>query len=79
MVAADTEQDYLDKVAELASERGVDPKKYEEEAAKRNAPRGTWDQVRSILNGMEEVGMSRFYFQGEFNPDDLELKLSRLI
>ena len=78
MVAADTEQEYRDKVAEIASERGVDPEKYEEEAAKRNAPRGTWDQVRSILTGMEGVGLSRFYFQGEFNPEDLEHKLSKL-
>ncbi len=41
----------------------------EEEAAKRNAPRGTWQQVRDILAGMEELGMSRFYFQGTFDPD----------
>ncbi|MCP3994582.1 MAG: hypothetical protein GY722_05885, partial [bacterium] len=56
----------------------MDPEELEEEAAKRNAPRGTWDQVREILAGMEQAGMSRFYFQGVFDPDDIELKLSKL-
>jgi hypothetical protein len=46
--------------------------------AKRNAPRGTWEQVRQILRGMEAAGTSRFYFQGKFDPEDLELKLSKL-
>ncbi|MDJ0664793.1 MAG: LLM class flavin-dependent oxidoreductase [Acidimicrobiia bacterium] len=78
MVAADTEQEYRDKISELAREREVDPERYEEEAAKRNAPRGTWDQIRTILAGMQAVGLSRFYFQGEFDPGDVELKLSQL-
>ncbi|MDJ0497554.1 MAG: LLM class flavin-dependent oxidoreductase [Acidimicrobiia bacterium] len=78
MVAADTEQDYRDKIAEIAAGMEVDPERYEQEAAKRNAPRGTWEQVRTILAGMEEVGLSRFYFQGEFDPADIELKLSKL-
>ena len=78
VVAADTEDEYRDKVAEIAKEMGTDPEKIEEEAAKRRAPRGTWDQVRSILGEMAEAGLERFYFQGVFDPDDLELKLSKL-
>jgi alkanesulfonate monooxygenase SsuD/methylene tetrahydromethanopterin reductase-like flavin-dependent oxidoreductase (luciferase family) len=78
MVAADTEREYHDKIVELSLQRAIDPDEYEAEAARRNAPRGTWDQVRSILAGMEEVGLSRFYFQGEFDPDDIECKLSKL-
>ena len=78
VVAADTEQEYRDKLAEIAAQHNTDAEKLEEEAAKRNAPRGTWKQVREILAGMETAGMSRFYFQGEFDPADIELKLSRL-
>ncbi|MCP4964307.1 MAG: LLM class flavin-dependent oxidoreductase [bacterium] len=78
IVAADTEAEYHDMLVEIASEQGTTAERIEEEAAKRNAPRGTWEQVRSILAGMEESGMTRFYFQGEFEPADLELKLSKL-
>jgi len=48
------------------------------EAARRNAPRGTRQQVRDILAGMEDAGMSRFYFQGAFDPDAIELRLEKL-
>lgn len=79
VVAADTESAYHDLIAEIAAGAELDPEKIEEEAAKRNAPRGTWDQVRSILGGMQERGMTRFYIQGRFDPNDLELKFSKLM
>ncbi len=78
VVAANTEPEYRDRLAEIAATVGTDPEELEKEAAKRNAPRGTWDQVREILGGMEAGGMSRFYFQGVFDPEDIELKLSKL-
>ncbi|MDJ0952677.1 MAG: LLM class flavin-dependent oxidoreductase [Acidimicrobiia bacterium] len=78
VVAADTEQEYRDQLVEIAEKAGADPEEIEREAAKRNAPRGTWEQVREILSGMEAGGMSRFYFQGEFDPAAIELKLSKL-
>lgn len=67
------------RVEEIAAGAEVDPEKIEEEAAKRNAPRGTWDQVRSILAVMEERGMTRFYVQGKFDPDELEVKFGNLM
>ena len=78
VVAADTHDEYLDLLSAVAKEHDTDVDKIEEEAEKRNAPRGTWDQVRSILSGMEEAGMSRFYFQKRFDADDIELALSKL-
>jgi alkanesulfonate monooxygenase SsuD/methylene tetrahydromethanopterin reductase-like flavin-dependent oxidoreductase (luciferase family) len=78
ITAADTEDEYRDKLAEIAVEAGMDPEELEREAAKRNSPRGTWDQVRTILGGMQEQGLSRFYFQERFDPASLELKLSKL-
>lgn len=78
IVAADTEQEYRDMIAEIAAKVGQEPEHLHAEAAKRNAPHGTWDQVREILDGMETAGMRRYYFQGEFDADDIECKLSKL-
>lgn len=78
LVAADTEAEYHDLLVSLAAEHDTDAETLEKEAAKRNAPRGTWQQVRDTLSGMEDAGMSRFYFQGRFDPADLESKLSKL-
>lgn len=78
IVAADTEAEYYDMIKAIAVEHDMDAEKIEEEAAKRNAPRGTWQQVREILSGMEQAGMTRFYFQSRFDPEDIELKLSKL-
>ena len=78
LLAADTKDEYWDKVVATAAEHGLDPEEMEAEEAERNAPRGTWDQVRAILGEMEACGMSRFYFQGRFDPEQIELYLSRL-
>jgi alkanesulfonate monooxygenase SsuD/methylene tetrahydromethanopterin reductase-like flavin-dependent oxidoreductase (luciferase family) len=78
VVAADTDAAYRDLLTAIAAEKGTDAEQIEREAKKRNAPMGTWDQVREILGGMEAAGMSRFYFQGKFDRDDIELKLSKL-
>ncbi len=78
ITAADSQDEYQDMLVAIAAEYDMAPEKLEEEAAKRNAPRGTWQQVRNILDGMRDAGLTRFYFQGKFDPDDLELKLSKL-
>jgi alkanesulfonate monooxygenase SsuD/methylene tetrahydromethanopterin reductase-like flavin-dependent oxidoreductase (luciferase family) len=78
MLAADTGAEYRDKLAGVAEKVGADPEELEAAAAARNTPRGTWDEVRSILDGMADAGLTRFYFQGEFDPADIELKLSKL-
>jgi alkanesulfonate monooxygenase SsuD/methylene tetrahydromethanopterin reductase-like flavin-dependent oxidoreductase (luciferase family) len=78
LVAADSDAEYRDMLTAIAGKSGIDPEEIEREAKKRNAPRGTWDQVREILGGMEAKGMSRFYFQGKFDAADIELKLSKL-
>lgn len=78
IIAADSETEYRDKITTIAAESGQDPEDLEREAARRNAPRGTWDEVRAVLRGMEASGMSRFYFQSQFDPDEIELSLSKL-
>jgi alkanesulfonate monooxygenase SsuD/methylene tetrahydromethanopterin reductase-like flavin-dependent oxidoreductase (luciferase family) len=78
IIAAETEGEYRGLLEEIAAEHDTSPDQLEEEAAKRNAPRGTWQQVRGILAELEELGMSRFYIQGAFDPDALELRLEKL-
>ncbi|MDJ0925908.1 MAG: LLM class flavin-dependent oxidoreductase [Acidimicrobiia bacterium] len=78
VIAADTESEYKDLLAEIASKAGTDPDELERQAAMRNTPRGTWNQVRSIIAGMHERGMRRFYLQGKFDPSAIEGKLAKL-
>ncbi len=78
VLAADTESEYRQKLETIAAEAGRAADELEKEAARRNTPRGSWEQVRTILGGMEEAGLSRFYFQGKFEPADIEEKLSKL-
>lgn len=78
LVAADTASEYRDKLVAVAAEFGSDPAEMERDDKERNAPHGTWDQVRMTLAGMEESGVSRFYFQGRFDPEQIELNLSQL-
>ena len=79
MIAADTEAGYWELLAEIAAKADTDPETIEQAAAKRNAPRGTWEQVRAIIGGMEEQGVTRFYIQGPFDAGGLELKLGKLM
>jgi alkanesulfonate monooxygenase SsuD/methylene tetrahydromethanopterin reductase-like flavin-dependent oxidoreductase (luciferase family) len=78
VIASETESEYRSLLEEIAAEHETSADQLEEEAAKRNAPRGTWQQVRGILGGMESLGMRRFYFQGTFDPDAIELRLEKL-
>jgi len=45
----------------------------------RNSPRGTWDEVREILAGMERAGMQRFWIQAPgATQEDVATSLQRL-
>jgi alkanesulfonate monooxygenase SsuD/methylene tetrahydromethanopterin reductase-like flavin-dependent oxidoreductase (luciferase family) len=78
VIGANTIAEFRDLVAEIAKKSDMDPEEILRKAEKRNSPMGTWDQVRAILAGLEETGLQRFYFQGKFDPDEIELKLSKL-
>jgi len=78
ILAADTDDEYLALLDQIAGENDTSPDKLEAEAARRNTPRGTWQQVREILAGMADAGMSRFYLQGRFDPAAIELRLEKL-
>ena len=57
------EADYRARFAAEAAEAGIDPEALEAHFEFRNTPRGPADQVRSQLEGMEKLGVSRFYLQ----------------
>ena len=78
IVAGATEAEYHNLLEEIAARSGADPAQLERAAAKRNAPRGTWKQVRTIIDGMAATGLTRFYFQGPFDPAGIEDKLANL-
>ena len=79
MVAGDTEAAYREKLEFLAERMGTEVERLEQGMERRNSPRGTWEQVRDILGGMEEAGLERFYIQafGD-STDDVAEAIERL-
>jgi len=82
LTAADTEEEYRKVLADRAESFQVSVEDLEESMRLRNSPRGTWDQVREVLEGMERAGMTRFYIQVPSVLDEdreaLEVALARL-
>jgi alkanesulfonate monooxygenase SsuD/methylene tetrahydromethanopterin reductase-like flavin-dependent oxidoreductase (luciferase family) len=79
ITSADTEDEYRVALDKRAARFQVTVEELEESMRVRNSPRGTWDQVREVLAGMEESGMRRFYIQ--VSDDDhvaVDLALERL-
>jgi alkanesulfonate monooxygenase SsuD/methylene tetrahydromethanopterin reductase-like flavin-dependent oxidoreductase (luciferase family) len=67
LTSADTEEEYRAALEIRAARAGVTVEELEESMQRRNSPRGTWDQVREVLEGLASAGMERFYIQV---PDD---------
>ena len=63
MVAGEDDAAYRRKLESLAERMGTEMERLEQGMERRNSPRGTWEEVRDILGGMEEAGMQRFYIQ----------------
>jgi alkanesulfonate monooxygenase SsuD/methylene tetrahydromethanopterin reductase-like flavin-dependent oxidoreductase (luciferase family) len=63
MVAGEDDAAYQKKLERLAERMGTEVERLEAGMERRNSPRGTWEQVRDILGGLEEAGMERFYIQ----------------
>ena len=70
VVAAATESEFADVMNSNASEAGMTREELEAHYEKRQTPRGTYEQVRSQLTDLANLGISRFYFQGIFTPTD---------
>jgi alkanesulfonate monooxygenase SsuD/methylene tetrahydromethanopterin reductase-like flavin-dependent oxidoreductase (luciferase family) len=70
VVAAESEREFEEMMDENASEAGLSREELEAHYEKRHTPRGTYEQVRAQLDGFEQLGISRFYFQGVFSPSD---------
>jgi alkanesulfonate monooxygenase SsuD/methylene tetrahydromethanopterin reductase-like flavin-dependent oxidoreductase (luciferase family) len=71
VVAAETEAEYEDLMNANASEAGISREELDGHYEKRQTPRGTYEQVRKILEGFSDLGIERFYFQGVFNQPDM--------
>lgn len=56
-----------------ATEAGMTRRELDEYHAHRNTPVGTYDELRAQLEGMEEAGITRFYFQNGLDPQTREL------
>jgi alkanesulfonate monooxygenase SsuD/methylene tetrahydromethanopterin reductase-like flavin-dependent oxidoreductase (luciferase family) len=68
--AADTKAEFEELMDLNAAEAGISREELEGHYEKRQTPRGTFDEVNEQLAGFEDMGVSRFYFQGVFMPTD---------
>lgn len=79
LVAGDTEEEYRARLQQFATMTNSSVEDVEESLRYRNSPRGTWDDVREILGGMERAGMQRFWIQAPgASIDEVALSLDRL-
>jgi alkanesulfonate monooxygenase SsuD/methylene tetrahydromethanopterin reductase-like flavin-dependent oxidoreductase (luciferase family) len=79
ITSADTEEEYRTALERRAARSQATVEELEESMRVRNAPRGTWDQVREVLAGMEQGGMRRFYIQvADDDHAAVDLALERL-
>ena len=74
VLTAPTRAEYETKLAARAAEAGISVDELETHFEARNTPRGTHDEVREVIAGMEAAGMTRFYLQtgGAFDPDETD-------
>lgn len=74
VVVAATEAGYRQKLSRQAKSAGMAVTDIEAHLAQRNTPRGTADQVQSVLADLEAAGVKRFYVQtsGDTSLEELE-------
>lgn len=70
VVAAETEAEFEDLMNAEAVESKISREELDAHFEKRQTPRGTYEQVNQQLAELQQLGVSRFYFQGIFLPGD---------
>jgi alkanesulfonate monooxygenase SsuD/methylene tetrahydromethanopterin reductase-like flavin-dependent oxidoreductase (luciferase family) len=70
VLAAETRADFDKLFAAEAAEAGISTEELETHYAKRNTPRGTYEQVRQQLSDFADLGVTRFYLQTGNNDLD---------
>jgi len=79
LVAGDTEEEYRARLEAFAAMVNAPVEEVEKSLEVRNSPRGSWDDVRATLAGMERAGMKRFWIQAPgATMDDVSHSLERL-
>jgi hypothetical protein len=82
LVAGETETEYRDQLAFAAEVLAATPEELDESFRVRRSPRGTWDQVRGVMAGLEAAGMERFWIQSlhqfKQTPGDIDHMLDSL-
>ncbi|NOX22022.1 MAG: LLM class flavin-dependent oxidoreductase [Actinobacteria bacterium] len=63
VLAAETQEEFDELFAAEATAAGLTPEELESHYAKRNTPRGTYEQVRQQLGDFADLGVTRFYLQ----------------
>jgi alkanesulfonate monooxygenase SsuD/methylene tetrahydromethanopterin reductase-like flavin-dependent oxidoreductase (luciferase family) len=69
VVAAETQGEVEDELDRRAAGAGMTREQLDAAFARRRTPVGTYEQLRRQFAAMEELGISRFYLQGGFDPE----------
>lgn len=70
VVAAATEQGVEEALDRRAIEAGMTRDELSEHFAKRHTPVGTYAELSNQFNDMSQLGITRFYIQGGFDPEE---------
>lgn len=78
VIAAETQVEFEEVMNERAAAAGITREELEDYFEQRQTPRGTYEHVRSQLDGFAALGVTRFYFQGIFARGDMGTLLDGL-
>ena len=78
VIAKETQEEVDEHLNEQAAERGMTREELIAYFTERGTPRGTFEQVRNLLDDYAEMGAQRFYFQGIYADLETEELLDGL-
>ena len=77
-MAAETKQGVDEALNERAESAGISREELDEEFSKRQTPIGTYEELRDQFAEMESAGITRFYLQGGFDPEETAVLIDAL-
>jgi len=78
VVGADDEAELEDKLNTWAEEAGMSRERLDELLARRNSPVGTWEQIAERFEEWSAAGITRFYLQSRWDPEETPAMIDRL-
>ena len=78
MVGAETSQDVEHALNKRAEDAGISREELDEAFSHRKTPVGTYEELRQQFAEMESSGITRFYLQGGYEPEQTPVLIDAL-